>query len=87
MAFSLLELLENPESYPRRLRAELVGYLRCPDDVRNAVRERLHQDPSFTDWCALLDELEDRGDRVRQAIRDSLEAAARRDSSEATPRF
>jgi hypothetical protein len=85
MAFSLLELLENPERYPPRLRAELIGYLRCPEDVRAAVRERLRQDPSFTGWCDLLDELEARGDRVRQAIRDSLEASARRRSSEATP--
>ena len=77
MAFSLLELLENPETYPPRLRAELIGYLRCPEDVRAAVRERLCQDPSFTEWCDVLNELEAGGHWVRQAIRDSLEASAR----------
>lgn len=66
--------MENPQTLSSWPRAELLGYLRCPEDVREAVRERLREDPSFTDWCVLLDELEAGGEGMRQAIRDSLEA-------------
>ncbi|HET6712513.1 MAG TPA: hypothetical protein VFI59_02245 [Actinomycetota bacterium] len=44
--------------------------------MRDAVRERLRQDSSFTDWCDMLDELEAGGEVTRQAVRDSLEASA-----------
>jgi len=74
MSFSARALLENPQTLSPWLRAELLGYLRCPEDVREAVRGRLREDPSFTDWCVLLDELEAGGEGMRQAIRDSLEA-------------
>lgn len=77
MSFSARTLLDNPQTFSRWLRAELLGYLRCPEDVRDAVRERLRQDPSFTDWCDLLDELEAGGEVMRQAVRDSLEATTR----------
>ncbi|HET6712511.1 MAG TPA: hypothetical protein VFI59_02235 [Actinomycetota bacterium] len=74
MSFSARALLEdNPQAFW----AELLGYLRCPEDVRDAVRERLRQDPSFTEWCDLLDELEAGGEVMRQAVRDSLKATAR----------
>jgi hypothetical protein len=53
--------------------AQAPGYLLCPGDVRDAVRGRLREDSSFTDWCDLLDELEADGDAMRQAVRDSLE--------------
>ncbi len=69
--------MENPQTLSSWLRAELLGYLRCPEDVRDAVRGRLREDPSFTDWCVLLNELEAGGETMRQAIRDSLEATAR----------
>ena len=66
MSFSARALLDDPEALSHWLRAELLGYLRCPEDVRGAVRKRLRQDPSFMDWCDLLDELETGGAVMRQ---------------------
>ncbi len=77
MSFSARTLLDNPQTSRPWLRAELLGYLRCPEDVRDAVRERLREDPSFTDWCDLLDEIEAGGEAMRQAVVDSLEAITR----------
>ena len=77
MSFSARTLLDDPQTFSLWLRAELLGYLRCPEDVRDAVRERLRQDPSFADWCDLLDELEAGGEATRQAVRDSIEATTR----------
>jgi hypothetical protein len=74
MSFSARALLEDPQTLSSWLRAELLGYLRCPEDVRDAVRGRLREDPSFTDWCVLLDELEAGGEAMRQDIRELLEA-------------
>ena len=58
MSFSARALLDDPQALSPWLRAELLGYLRCSEDVREAVRDRLREDPSFTDWCDLLDEIE-----------------------------
>jgi hypothetical protein len=77
MSFLARALLDDPMTLSPWLRAELLGYLRAPEDVRDAVRERLHQDPSFTDWCDLLDEIEAGGEEMRRALRDSLLATAR----------
>ena len=57
MSFSVRALLDDPQAASPWLRAELLGYLRCPEDVREAVRERLREDLSSTDWCDLLDEI------------------------------
>lgn len=75
MSFSVRALLDDPQAASPWLRAELLGYLRCPEDVREAVRERLREDLSSTDWCDLLDEIETGGDVMRRAVRNSLEAA------------
>ena len=75
MSFSARTLLDDPQAVSTWLRAELLGYLRCPEDVREAVRERLREDPSFADWCDMLDEIEAGGEVMRQAVRHSLEIA------------
>lgn len=75
MYFSARALLDDPQAFSPWLRAELLGYLRCPEDVREAVRQRLREGPSFADWCDLLDEIEAGGEEMR-AVRDSLEATA-----------
>jgi hypothetical protein len=77
MSFSARALLDDPQALSPWLRAELLGYLRCPEDVREAVRDRLREDPSFTDWCDLLDEIETGGEEMRRAVRDSLETIVR----------
>jgi hypothetical protein len=77
MSFVARALLDDPLALSPWLRAELLGYLRCPQDVRDAVRERLREDPSFTDWCDLLDEIEAGDEEMRRALRDSLSATAR----------
>jgi hypothetical protein len=77
MSFSVRALLDDPQALSPWLRAELLGYLRCPEDVRDAVRNRLREDPSFTDWGDLLDEIEACGEAMRRTVRESLEASAR----------
>jgi hypothetical protein len=77
MSYSVQALLDSPQTYSHWLRAELLGYLRCPEDVRAAVRERLCIDPSFRNWCGLLEELEAGGQAMREAVRSSLETVTR----------